>query len=735
MQRSPMNAKHRSELLWLALMLLPGAGLPAVGQPVPALNLTVTSAQDNVQADEGLTLREAIQLLNGTLDLEQLSATERTQVEVLAPGADPRIEFKLPPDQTTIQLTGLLPALERPGTVIDGTTQPGYRVDRPVINELPIVAPIVTLTPAAGVEVFRGLTIAADRVVVRGLSLYGFTSSHRATASTPPADIFIAHPLAPPNTQKQQPPANFSPFYSDDRPPNNVIIEQNWLGFAPTDVALKLSPQAATNPVMVNRSAFGVSVFNAENTVIRRNWIADHDGSGIITSVRAIGLQVRENVITGNGLAGMPDAVRLEGDVAQAQIRSNLICGNDGSGIYLFKPTGAVQIQDNQIIYNGRRLRRSAIYLMGSDHRVSGNQIRYQTGPGVVVAAYPSSTRNQIVQNRFSGLEGLSIDLVTLQGSNGTNPQDYQRGDGANPQRNSPHRRQSTGNGAIDAPQFSQRQFTVIEQAGVASPAPATPLLGTAAPPSATEVSGVADPNTQIELYQVEARGQDFGPLTEPIATVSADSTGKFATILPNLRPGTQLSAIATDPVYGTSEPARNVILGSATAAQTSRLAQGPSSIPRCVTAFAEATPPPQEEPPTPLRIRVPQNIHFALDQATISSATAVVLDQIAQVLLGHPSLLVEIQGHTDPRASDAYNLELGRRRALAARDYLLRKGVGPERMTIRSFGEQRPISPGRTRLDYARDRRVEFIYKDARDIDIILQEADLQPEFSGGRR
>ncbi len=164
-----------------------------------------------------------------------------------------------------------------------------------------------------------------------------------------------------------------------------MVIENNWLGVPPS------VNDTGTPPTPDNRSAFGVSVFNGVGTVIRRNWIASHDGSAIITSVNSEGMKVSENVITGNGVAGMPDAIRLEGNINQSQIAGNLICGNDGSGVYLFKPEGSTQIQNNQIIYNGRRLRRAAVYLMGNGNQVTGNQIRYQAGPGVVVASYPRS--------------------------------------------------------------------------------------------------------------------------------------------------------------------------------------------------------------------------------------------------------------------------------------------------------------------------------------------------------
>ena len=106
-------------------------------------------------------------------------------------------------------------------------------------------------------------------------------------------------------------------------------------------------------------------------------------------------------------------------------------------------------------------------------------------------------------------------------------------------------------------------------------------------------------------------------------------------------------------------------------------------------------------------------------------------MDRVAAVLQKYPFIVVELQGHTDPRASNAYNLALGRSRALAVRNYLLRKGISPERMTIRSFGETQRKTQGNTRVDYARDRRTEIIYKDVRGIELIVepQEQDLQIE------
>ena len=678
-------------------LTLPGLALavaPVAGQSALATySLRVTSAEDGpVQPDAGLTLREAIALANGTLTPEQLSEAEQAFVQPLPAGRGSRISFDLPPGQTTIALVDLLPEIKAPELVIDGTTQAGYEAEATYDPRFP-AAPAVSLTVAAGSEVARGLTIAADGVTVRGLSIYGFRTSDRATQTTPPSDIFISALAPPVDASPLSPAPELFRLEQAEAAPRGVVIERNWLGLPP-DGEFPAVP-----------SAFGVTVFNAVETTVRNNRIQNHDGSAIITGFRADGLQVSENAIIGNGLAGMPDAIRLEGKIAASTITDNLICANDGSGIYLFKPEGAAQISGNAIQYNGRRFERAAVYLMGSDHQLSDNFIGYQPGPGVTVTAYPLSHRNQIRGNRYAALDGLAIDLNT-QGN--TEVQDFQKGDGPNPPRNSHHRRRETGNAAINAPQFDGYSFT----SGAAQ----------------VTLTGTADPGSEVELYRVTEAGL-YSPLTEPLGTVAVSPEGTFSASLA-LPPGTRVSAIATDPQWGTSEPA---VVAAVRAADGTLpdLPTLPAELPSC---DPPAPPPAPVEPPPPLeplRLEIPRNIHFALDRSNISAESAGVLDQIAAALLEYSFLTVELHGHTDPRASNAYNLALSERRALSARDYLIRKGVPMERMRIVPFGETQRRSEGSGRVDFARDRRVEFIFTDVRGLDIIFlnQEADLQLE------
>ena len=79
----------------------------------------------------------------------------------------------------------------------------------------------------------------------------------------------------------------------------------------------------------------------------------------------------------------------------------------------MFHPEGSVHIEGNDIRFNGRRFERAALYVMGDGHSIVNNLIGYQPGPGVAIAARPHSERNIIRDNRFSVLDGLTIDLVS----------------------------------------------------------------------------------------------------------------------------------------------------------------------------------------------------------------------------------------------------------------------------------------------------------------------------------
>ncbi len=107
--------------------------------------------------------------------------------------------------------------------------------------------------------------------------------------------------------------------------------------------------------------------------------------------------------------------------------------------------------------------------------------------------------------------------------------------------------------------------------------------------------------------------------------------------------------------------------------------------------------------------ILVLPDIHFEFDKAIIKPESYPILDSIARWLLSNPSMIVEIAGHTDNIGSAEYNLKLSQRRAEAVRQYLINKGVPPERIYARGYGETQPIADNSTEEGRAKNRRVEL--------------------------
>ena len=106
------------------------------------------------------------------------------------------------------------------------------------------------------------------------------------------------------------------------------------------------------------------------------------------------------------------------------------------------------------------------------------------------------------------------------------------------------------------------------------------------------------------------------------------------------------------------------------------------------------------------------EDIHFDFDRYDIRPGDARILDASAAWLRTNPGTLVLIEGHCDERGTDAYNLALGDRRAKAAMDYLVSRGVQGDRITALSYGEERPLCREHTEACWARNRRSHFLVK-----------------------
>jgi peptidoglycan-associated lipoprotein len=162
--------------------------------------------------------------------------------------------------------------------------------------------------------------------------------------------------------------------------------------------------------------------------------------------------------------------------------------------------------------------------------------------------------------------------------------------------------------------------------------------------------------------------------------------TGTASTMAPPSQPG---GTTATPSGPSTSQP------GGATATPTP--APGPT-----------ARPAPKDFAAVPEL----QDIYFEFDKYDVRPADTKTLDANAAWLKSNPNHLLLIEGHADERGTNEYNLALGERRAKSTMNYLVSQGVQANRITIISYGEERPTCTEKTEGCWAKNRRAHFLVK-----------------------
>lgn len=125
----------------------------------------------------------------------------------------------------------------------------------------------------------------------------------------------------------------------------------------------------------------------------------------------------------------------------------------------------------------------------------------------------------------------------------------------------------------------------------------------------------------------------------------------------------------------------------------------------------------PPERPITPIEPGegeegVLKDIHFEYDRYNLTDQAANTMGQNAEYLMKNPEVTAVIEGHCDERGTEEYNLALGEKRALAARDYFVRFGIDRSRLSIISYGEERPFDAGSNEEAWAKNRRDHFVVK-----------------------
>ncbi|MGC6514821.1 MAG: OmpA family protein, partial [Myxococcota bacterium] len=121
-------------------------------------------------------------------------------------------------------------------------------------------------------------------------------------------------------------------------------------------------------------------------------------------------------------------------------------------------------------------------------------------------------------------------------------------------------------------------------------------------------------------------------------------------------------------------------------------------------------------------QIEILETVFFKLNRASIEARSYPLLEEVAALLLAYPNLTkVEVAGHTDSRGSATANQRLSQKRVESVQAFLVARGVAPERLVAKGYGESQPkVADAKTEAQHAENRRVEFH---------ILEQADDAPE------
>jgi peptidoglycan-associated lipoprotein len=101
--------------------------------------------------------------------------------------------------------------------------------------------------------------------------------------------------------------------------------------------------------------------------------------------------------------------------------------------------------------------------------------------------------------------------------------------------------------------------------------------------------------------------------------------------------------------------------------------------------------------------------IHFEFDKYRLLPEAKTTLEKNAEILKSHPDVKILIEGHCDERGTVEYNLALGEKRALSAKNYLVDLGITPDRLSTISYGKEKPLDSRSSEEAWAKNRRDEF--------------------------
>jgi|TARA_B110000037_G_scaffold41223_1_gene50969 peptidoglycan-associated lipoprotein len=102
----------------------------------------------------------------------------------------------------------------------------------------------------------------------------------------------------------------------------------------------------------------------------------------------------------------------------------------------------------------------------------------------------------------------------------------------------------------------------------------------------------------------------------------------------------------------------------------------------------------------------VPDRVFFATNETVLTTASRETLRKQASWLRKNSDINVIVEGHADERGTREYNLALGERRANSAKDYLMTYGISSDRISVLSYGKEKPVDSGSNPLSWSKNRR-----------------------------
>jgi peptidoglycan-associated lipoprotein len=161
----------------------------------------------------------------------------------------------------------------------------------------------------------------------------------------------------------------------------------------------------------------------------------------------------------------------------------------------------------------------------------------------------------------------------------------------------------------------------------------------------------------------------------------------------------------------GLLRPGRRAVLALGLALLAAACAKSPSELDNQLPGGAGAAAPGSAQD---FVVNVGDRVFFLVDQSTLNPEAMATLDRQAQWLALYPRYTVTIEGHADERGTREYNLALGARRAKAANDYLVSRGVAPARLRTISYGKERPVALCSEDSCFAQNRRAVTVLNNA---------------------